>query len=158
MEDNNEVIDYKAKYEELLSNQAKIKDAMDKACSDAAAYKKQLREKQSEQERIDSERAESEALMRAELEGYRTANRISNYANKLIEAGYDVQTANTMAKSLPDGIGNDFFESQKNFLEGQKKSMESQIVKTMPGITIGEAPKSADKDVEDYKRIRSYFG
>ena len=43
-------VDYKAEYEKLLKEQQKLKDATDKACSEAASWKKQLRDRQTEAE------------------------------------------------------------------------------------------------------------
>ena len=152
-------VDYKAEYERLLAEQKKLKDATDKACTEAANYKKALREKQTETERAEAERAEREAAQQAELEKLRTESRVNSYTHKLIESGYDAATAASMAEKLPAGIGDDFFAAQKAFLESQKKTVEADLLNKQPGLTSGTTPSIADydsmSDEEYYKAIRS---
>lgn len=151
-------VDYKAEYEKMLAENAKLKQATDKACGEAADFKRQLREKQTEQERAEAERAEREAAVQAELEKYRTESRINNYRSKLIESGYDAETASEMAQNLPSGVGDDFFAKQKAFLESQKKTIEADLLNKQPGITSGGTPSIADydsmSDEEYYRAIR----
>lgn len=151
--------DYKAEYEKLLAEQKKWKDATDKACNEAATFKKQLREKQTEQERAEAERAERDAAIQAELNKYRTESRVNSYRAKLIESGYDAQTAQTMAEKLPEGIGDDFFATQKAFLEGTRKTIEAELLNKQPEITPGVTPSIADydsmSDEEYYRAIRN---
>lgn len=151
-------VDYRAEYEKLLAEQKRTKEAMDKACTEAANFKKALREKQSETERAEAERAEREAAIEAELEKYRTESRINSYKSKLIESGYDAETAASMAEKLPSGIGDDFFATQKAFLESQKKTIEAEMINKQPGLSSGSTPSIADfdsmTDEEYYKAIR----
>lgn len=152
-------IDYKAEYERLLVEQKKLKDATDKACSEAANFKKALREKQTEAERAEAERAEREAVTQAELEKLRAESRINNYTQKLIASGYDPTTAASMAEQLPAGISDDFFAKQKAFLESQKKTVEADLLNKQPGLTSGATPSIADydsmTDEEYYRAIRN---
>jgi len=152
-------VDYKAEYEKMLNEQKKWKDATDKACAEAANFKKQLREKQTEQERMEAERAEREAAKDAELEKYRTESRINSYKSKLLECGYDLATATTMASQLPDGIGDDFFANQKAFIESQKKTIEAELLNKQPTLSTGQTPSVTDydnmTDEEYYRAIRS---
>ena len=55
--------DLEAKYQALLVEQKRLKSAFDKASSDAANYKKQLRERQSVDEIAIQEKAEQEAML-----------------------------------------------------------------------------------------------
>lgn len=151
--------DYKAEYEKLLAEQKRLKDATDKACSQANEFKKQLREKQTEQERAEAERAERDAALQAELEKYRTESRVNSYRAKLIESGYDAQTAQNMAEKLPSGIDDGFFAAQKAFLEGTRKTIEAEMLKKQPEITPGGTPSITDydsmSDEEYYRAIRN---
>lgn len=151
-------VDYKAEYEKLLADQKRLKDATDKACNEAANFKKQLREKQTEEERAAAERAEHDAAIQAELEKYRTESRVNSYTSKLIASGYDAETAKTMAEKLPSGIGDEFFATQKAFLEGQRKTIEAELLNKQPGITPGGTPSVTDydsmSDEEYYRAIR----
>lgn len=151
-------IDYKAEYEKLLAEQKKLKDATDKACSQAADFKRKLSEKMSEQERAEAERAEKEAATLAELEKYRTESRINGYKTKLLECGYDLKTAESMAGALPEGINDDFFANQKAFLDGQKKTIEAELLNKQPGLSNGKGLTQSDVDDADVKAFRAAFG
>lgn len=150
--------DYKAEYEKLLAEQKKQKDAVDKACAEAANYKRQLREKQTEQERIDAERAEKEAATQAELEKYRTESRVNSYKSKLLECGYDLDTATAMAAGLPDGITDDFFAKQKAFMETKKKTIEAELLNKQPKLTSGGGITGADVEKIEENALRASFG
>jgi len=157
-QDDKPEIDYKAEYEKLLKDSQKQKDAMDKACSEAASYKKALREKQTEAERAEAERAEKEAATLAELEKYRTESRINSYKTRLMESGYDLDTATTMAAELPEGISDDFFAKQKAFIESQKKTIEAELLNKQPGLSKGAALKQTDIDEAEMQKFRAAFG
>jgi len=151
-------IDYKAEYEKLLAEQKKLKDATDKACNEAANFKKALREKQTEQERLEAERAEREAAKDAELEKYRTESRVNAYKSKLLECGYDLDTASTMAAELPEGVSEDFFAKQKSFYETQRKSIEAELLNKQPKLTSGSGFTGADADKAEMNALRMNFG
>jgi len=151
-------VDYKAEYEKLLKEQQRLKEATDKACSQASEFKKALREKQTEAERAEAERAEREAATMAELEKYRTESRINGYKTKLMECGYDLKTAESMASALPEGITDDFFANQKAFLDGQKKTIEAELLNKQPGLSNGKGLTQSDVDDADVKAFRAAFG
>lgn len=158
-------IDYKAEYEKmvaerdnLLNENKKQKDAIDKACSEAASYKKAIREKQTEEERKEAERAEREAARDAELEKYRTESRINGYKSKLLECGYDLETASAMAAELPEGIKEDFFAKQKAFNESQKKTIEAELLNKQPKLTSGGGFTGADANKIADNALRASFG
>ena len=157
-DDKKPEIDYKAEYEKLLKEQQKQKDAMDKACSEAASYKKALREKQTESERAEAERAEKEAATLAELEKYRTESRINSYKTRLMESGYDLDTATTMAAELPEGISDDFFAKQKAFIESQKKTIEAELLNKQPGLSSGKGLTGKDAEAAEMQAFRAAFG
>jgi len=151
-------VDYKAEYEKLLAEQKKLKEATDKACNEAANFKKALREKQTEQERAEAERAEKEAAIAAELEKYRNESRINSYKSKLIESGYDLETAAKMAVELPDGIKDEFFANQKAFIEAQKKTIEAELLNKQPGLSNGKPLNGGDIENMEMEKLRGYFG
>jgi len=151
-------VDYKAEYEKLLAEQKKLKDATDKACNEAANFKKQLREKQTEQERLDAEKAEKDAEIQAELEKYRAESRINGYKTKLLECGYDLDTASAMAAELPEGISDDFFAKQKAFNETREKNIEAELLKKQPGLSKGASLSVADAEKAEMDKLRGYFG
>lgn len=151
-------LDYKKEYEKLLAEQKRWKDATDKACSEANKYKNQLREKLSEQEKIEQERAEREAARDAELEKYRTESRLNGYKSKLLECGYDLDTATSMAAELPEGVSEDFFAKQKAFMDAKAKSIEAELINKQPKLTSGSGLTGADASKIADNALRASFG
>lgn len=151
-------LDYKKEYEKLLAEQKKLKDATDKACSEAAKFKNALREKQTEQERLEQERAEREAAKDAELEKYRTESRINGYKTKLQECGYDLDTATSMAAELPEGVSEDFFTKQKAFMDAKAKAIEAELLNKQPKLTSGSGLTGADANKIADNELRACFG
>ena len=115
----------KAENELLKKDGEKLKAAQSNASADASEWKKKYHSTLDEASRKEAERLEAEQAMRDELNALKAEKRISTYTAKLLEVGYDAQTAASMAMNLPEGISDDFFTQQKSFLESQK-----QIAKT----------------------------
>lgn len=136
----------------------KLKQALSKANSEAAEFKRQLREKQTEAERAEAERAENEKTLREELAAYKTRERISNYKAQLMTAGIDAATADIMAKSLPDGVGDDYFAATKSFLESQKQQLLSEALNKQPGLSVGNPPTAKDAEQAELAKYRKYIG
>ena len=126
----------------------KLKNAYNKVCEEAGNYRKQLREKQTEQERIEAERAEKdkerEELLRSLLE----EKRISSYKANFMAIGYDAETADVLAKNLPDGVSDEYFQATKSFLEQQRKNADIANLGKQPGLSVGQPPKGMTKDDE----------
>ena len=136
----------------------KYKKLLTKANTEAADYKRKLNEKLTEQEKAEAERAEAEKATQEELKQLRAEKRVSVYTTKLVEAGYDTVTAKTMASSLPDGLDDNYFASQKTFLENKTKEIEANALKKQPTLTGGKPVDAQDvKSAEDAK-LDKYFG
>ncbi len=142
-----------AQIAELTKSVDALKAANSKASSEAADYKKKYREGLDEAKRKEDERAERERTMEEELTALKAEKRVSTYTAKLLEAGYDAQTAATMASSLPEGIPEDFFTSQKAFLEAQKQNAKKEVINAQPGLPSGMPPQGEKKDP-----LAKYFG
>ncbi len=136
----------------------KLKNAYNKACEEAGNYRKALREKQSEAERAEADRAEAERAMKEELAAYRNKERISSYKAQLMTAGIDPNTADLMAKSLPDGVSDEYFAATKAFLEAQKQALLSESLNKQPGLSVGTPPTAAQAEKDAENRIRRNFG
>lgn len=126
----------------------KLKAALSKSNSEAAEYKRLLREKQTEAERADADRAEQLKAMQDELASYRNKERISTYKANLMGAGIDAETADLMAKSLPEGVSDEYFQATKSFLEQQRKNADISNLGKQPGLSVGQPPKGMTKDDE----------
>ena len=132
---------------------AKLKAAIDKATAEASEYKKKWQNTLSEQERLAAEQAEKDKARDAELKAYKDKERISNYKAKFMEIGYDAATAQTLASSLPEGINDDFFSSQKIFLETQKQQQVVKAIDNQPNLSAG-LPNGKNPDDD---KLRKYM-
>lgn len=116
----------------------RMKAAVDKASSEAASYKKALREKQTEEEKKAAQDAEDRANMMKELESLKKDKAISTYKNSYLSLGYDEETAEANAKALHSGDFATVFANQKAFIESQKKAAATAAMDSQPELTKGE--------------------
>lgn len=140
----------------------KLKVANTNASADAAKHKRsaeewkeKFRNTQDEATRKEAERAEADEALKQELATLRTEKRISTYTAKLMEVGYDAQTATSMAMNLPEGISEDFFIQQKTFLESQKQKAKTELINNQPKLSSGETLAPSNDETEKY---RKWFG
>lgn len=150
--------DYELEINRLLQENKRLKDATNNACSDASEWKKKFRATQTEAERQAAEQAELIARIQAENESYKAAERIANYKSKLMESGYDSETAASMASSLPDGISDDFFAQQKTFYENTKTRMTAEMLNKQPDLTPGTSPTSKTIEEQEMNKLRRWAG
>lgn len=106
----------------------KHKDARDKAASEAADYKKQLKEKMTEEEKANQELEE----MKNELNIIKKNNEVTGKKAELIALGYDEKLAGETATALIEGDHAKVVANQKVFLENQKKKLEADLLKNTP--------------------------
>lgn len=136
----------------------KLKTALSKANGEAAEYKRLLREKQTEAERAEADRQEAEKKLQEELAAYRTRERLSSYKANYMAAGYDAETAEALAKALPEGVPDDFFATQKSFLDKQKQTLLSEAINKQPGLSVGTPPSGSDAEKAEMDKFRRYIG
>lgn len=144
---------------------ARLKAALSKANSEAAAnkraaeeWKQQLREKQSEAERAEAERLEREKLREARIAELEAKDRISTYKDKLMEAGIDAAAADLMARSLPEGVKDDYFAAVKTFNTAQREAIETAALNKQPGLSVGMPPTAEQAQKDELNKLRGYAG
>ncbi len=154
-----------AKIKELEELTGKQKSAIDNACSDAAKQKKTAQEwadkykaKLSEQEKADLETKQATDALLAELDAYKTKERVATYTAKLLEVGYDAETAAKMATALPEGVTDEFFNSQKSFIEAKTQAIKTQTLNGQPNLTVGNTPSAKDAEEAEMARLRKWMG
>lgn len=148
-------------FETPASNDAemvRLKNSLNKACSEAKAYKDELRAKQTEAERAEADRQEAEKKLQEELAAYRTRERLSSYKANYMAAGYDAETAEALAKALPEGVPDEFFATQKSFLDKQKQTLLSEAINKQPGLSVGTPPSGSDAEKAEMDKFRRYIG
>ena len=136
----------------------KLKAALSKANSEAAEYKRALREKQTEQERAEAERLEQEKSMREELEALRKDKTVTEYTNKALEVGFDADTAAQAANALADGDMTAVFDCLKAFVEATKTRLENEALNRQPGLSTGVPPTKNTTTDSELDQMRRWMG
>lgn len=119
----------------------KLKNALNKATSEASEYKKALREKQTEAERLEAERKEADAKREEELNALRKEKQISELKAKFMGVGYDKDLAQTSADALANGNLDDIFSGFSTFVENVKANVRDELLKKTPSPVGGNTDK-----------------
>lgn len=136
----------------------KLKAALSKSNSEAAEYKRLLREKQTEAERAEAERAEKDREREELLHSLLEEKRVSTYKAQLMAAGVDPDTADLMAKSLPEGVADEYFLATKSFLDNQRQKLLTESINKQPGLSVGTPPTAAQAEREEENLLRKHMG
>ena len=148
--------------ETVIDNSAdekqKLKDAITNATKEAAEYKRKWQATLSEQEKERISREERLKSLEAENAEFRKQKRISDYTAQFMGAGYDEATAKAMAANLPEGIGEDFFTAQKDFIAAQRQKMAVDAINSTPKPTAGSPLTGNDAFSAEQAKMRQYFG
>jgi len=137
---------------------AKLKAALSKASSDAAEWKRQLREKQTETERAEAERAEQDKAMREELETLRKEKRVSDYTGKCLALNMDAELAGKTATALADGDMDSVFDCLKAFVEATTTRLNNEALNRQPGLSAGIPPTTNTAVKSEDDKIRVWMG
>ena len=117
------------------------KDALDKVASEAASYKKQLREKMTAEEEKAEREAEERAALQRRVEELERERTIHGYVSSYLAMGYEEKMAKATAEALVAGDMETVFENQKTFAAAQAKALRAEILKSTPRPTGGSEPK-----------------
>ena len=102
---------------QLKVQNAKLKKANDKATSEAASYKKQLREKQTAEEIALQEKAEKEAKREEQFQKLLRENTITKFEKNFLTLGYPADLAAKAATAQCDNDTDELFSIQQTFIE-----------------------------------------
>ena len=108
------------------------KELYDKAASDTANYKKQLRANMSEAEQKAAADAERYASLEEELKQLKADKAIAESAKGLVAIGYDEKLATEVATALYNGDAETVIKAQAKFVDAQKKAVLAAEVKATP--------------------------
>lgn len=136
----------------------KLKDAVSRANSEAADYKKQLRAKQTDDEAKAAEDARAKEELMQELESLRKDKAIGGYRAKFLELGYDAQSASDAATALQAGEFDKVFEAQAAFVESAKKAAVAGALDKQPGLTKGDPVGNETQEQTLTNQLRGYMG
>jgi len=140
------------------SDVTKLKASLSRANSEAADYKRQLREKQTEAERDAAERAESDKAIQEELQMLRRERLVASYEKQCLGLGYDSELAASTAQAMVDGRFNDVFAAQKTFLENKQKSLEAAALNRQPELMGGKPLSKEMIEAQETAKLRKAFG
>ena len=122
------------------------KDVFDKASSELAGYKKQLRERMSEEEAAKAKAAEDMAAVMAELESLRAEKSISEYTTQFMGIGYDEALAKATATALQNGDMATMFKNHAKFVADRDKAVKTALLKETPAPPAGEGSKGMTRE------------
>lgn len=110
----------------------KLKNALSKANSEAADYKKQLRTKQSDDEAAAAMQKEEHDKLVQENADLKRSIALSERKAKLISMGYDEKLADETATAMVDGDMDTVMANQSKYLEVQKKTIQADHMRGTP--------------------------
>lgn len=120
----------------------RLKNALSKSNSEAAAYKKQLREKMAEDEQKKQQEQKVRDAMQKELDALRRESVVSKNKARLIALGYEETLADETAEAMADGKIEGFFANQKKHLKVLEKKIRAEVLKDTPRPTSQREPKN----------------
>lgn len=131
---------------------AKMKKAMDKATSDTAKYKKQLREKQTAEEAALQEKAEKEAEREEAFQKLLKENTVTKYEKNFVALGYSEELATKAANAQYDGDTEELFKIQQDFQSALLRQKEAEWAKSRPN------PQAGNGENDDMDAFLKGFG
>lgn len=148
----------------------RLKNALSKSNSEAADYKRQLKEKMSAEELKAKEDAEKWEEMEKNYNALVKEKAIFTNKAKLLALGYEERLAEDTAEAMANGELDKVFANQKKHLESVEKKIKSEILKDTPkpdggsssnqmtkeklrGMSVEERYKFSVEHPEEYKQI-----
>ena len=126
-----------AKKQKGDSDLAKLKNLLDKANSEAAKYKTQLKEKQTADEQAAAEQKEFLEKITQENAELKRSMAIADNMTKLLGIGYTSEMASESAAAMADGNMAKVIEIQGKFSEMQMKNKEAELLRQTPRPGVG---------------------
>lgn len=136
----------------------RLKKALSKANSEAAENKRKYLATLDEAQRAEEVRAEKEAEREARIAELEAKERFSTYKSRFMDAGLDSATAESMAKNLPDGVGDEVFSTLKTYIGNQAQALKNATLDNQPGLSVGMPPTGEDAKKAEINKLRGYAG
>lgn len=124
----------------------RLKNALNKSNSEAADFKKQLREKMSAEELKAKEDAEKIEELIKERDALLKEKTISTHKAKYLALGYDESLANETAEAMVNGELDKVFANQKKHIESVEKKIRADVLKTTPKPEGGNGSETITKE------------
>jgi len=130
----------------------KHKDSFDKAASEVADLKKQLKGKMTEDEQAKTELED----LKTQIADMKRSSDIASKKADLISLGYEEKLADESAVAMVDGDGSKVLQNQRSFLEKKTKDIEADLLKKTPKPPQAGG-KSGDNDKTEAEKIALKF-
>ena len=138
--------------------ETKLKEALSRANTDAAEWKRKYRATLDDAKRAEEERAERDKERDEELATLRRERIISKLEAQYLSAGYSAELASASAKAQADGDTATVLANQLRFIEETKKSIEAAALGKQPPITPGKPPKGESDEDKFFATVAKYAG
>ena len=124
----------------------RLKAALSKSNSEAADFKKQLREKMSAEEQKAKDDAEKYEEVVRERDALLREKTILGHKTKYLALGYDEKLANETAEAMVEGDLDKVFANQKKHLETTEKKIREEVLKDTPKPEGGKGSETFTKE------------
>lgn len=122
------------------------KATYDKASSEAASYKKQLREKMTEEEAKATKAAEEHAALLERVAQLEHEKAVGTYTTAYIAMGYEEKLAKSSAEAMAKGDTETVLKNQKLHLENREKALRTELLKQTPPPAAGSSDTTMKKE------------
>lgn len=136
-------------YEDNASELERYKNAVSKANSEAADWKKKHNALLSEEERTKQTNEEELSTLRKKVEDMEKEKLVSEHKAQFLALGYDEALAAETAQAMANGDSATVFANQKKFLESHDKAYKAQLM----GKTSTPPAGGSASDKTDYVKL-----
>lgn len=137
---------------------ANLKRLLSNANSEAADWKRKLREKQTEEERRAAELEEKRKAELSELETLRKEKRIASFVSDFMTLGMDQELAKATAQAKADGDDATVFANLKTLTETISQKALVKAMDDQGGLSVGSAPKALSAEDKVVATAMKYAG
>ena len=135
----------------------RLKAALSKSNSEAADYKKQLREKMSAEELKAKEDAEKWDELIKERDALLREKTVAGHKANYLALGYDEKLAIETAEAMANGEIEKVFANQKKHLEAVEKKIRADVLKDTPKPEGGKGSEALTKEQFSKMSIAEQF-
>ena len=124
----------------------RLTTALSKSNSEAASYKKQLREKMSADEIKAKEEADKMEELQSKYDALLKESTISKYKARFLSLGYEDALATEAAEAMANGDTEKVFAAQQKNLDAVEKKFNEEFVGKTPRPTGGSGSETITKE------------
>jgi hypothetical protein len=124
----------------------RLKNALSKSNSEAADFKRQLRERMSAEEIKAKEDAEKYDEIVKERDALLREKTIAGHKAKYLALGYDEKLADETAEAMVNGNLDKVFANQKKHIESVEKKIRADVLKETPTPEGGNSSETMTKE------------